>query len=113
MKAALLGAMAGVGLLVVAAAGVPARESAAVSHSGNGRSGEASLIAFSETVGQKYQQVTVIDPDQQSMSVYHIELGTGEITLRSVRNFRWDMQMLHLNGTSPLPQEIRTLLDSR
>ncbi len=112
MKAATLGTLVGLGLLVAAAAGLPARENEPLP----GRAaapGQPGLIAFSETVDQKYQQVTVIDPDQQSMSVYHIELASGKITLRSVRSFRWDLKMLHLNGTSPLPHEIRTLLDSR
>ena len=57
--------------------------------------------------------VTVIDPRQRSMSVYHVELSTGEITLKSVRNIQWDLQMMDFNGTNPLPKEIRAVLDSK
>jgi hypothetical protein len=47
------------------------------------------------------------------MSVYHIEPKSGEIVLRAVRNVTWDMEMTVFNGTSPLPQEIRSQLQHR
>jgi hypothetical protein len=75
------------------------------------------LIALSETIDQKYQQVTVIDPGLQVLAVYHIDLASGKITLCSVRNVHWDLQMLEYNGADPLPstlkQEFRSLLEQR
>jgi hypothetical protein len=47
------------------------------------------------------------------MSVYHIEPKSGEIVLRAVRNVTWDMEMTVFNGTTPLPQEIRSQLQQR
>jgi len=47
------------------------------------------------------------------MSVYHIELATGKIALRSVRNIHWDLQMTEFNSADPLPREIRSLLEPR
>jgi hypothetical protein len=47
------------------------------------------------------------------MSVYHLELSSGAITLRSVRNITWDLQLREFNGVAPLPQEIRALLEPR
>lgn len=75
--------------------------------------GEGQLIALSATVGEKYQQVTVIDPKTRAMSVYHVDLADGKIRLRSVRNFHWDLQMVHLNGVAPLPREIQALLQQQ
>jgi hypothetical protein len=71
------------------------------------------LIALSTVVDNQYQQVTLIDPDRQVMSVYHVQLATGSVKLRCVRNFHWDLEMLQHNGESPLPREIQSLLEPR
>jgi nitrogen fixation protein len=71
------------------------------------------LVVLPTTVGDKVQVLTVVDPRHQVLSVYHIELVTGKITLKSVRNIQWDLQMMHLNNDAPLPQEIRSLLEQR
>ena len=71
------------------------------------------IIALPAAVGDHQQQVTVINPETQVLAVYHIDLANGEVTLKSVRNIHWDMQMTEFNGTSPLPREIRSLLDQR
>lgn len=73
----------------------------------------AGLIAFSTTLAEDRQQLTIIDPSTKVMSVYHIEPKSGEIVLRAVRNVTWDMEMTVFNGTSPLPQEIRSQLQHR
>ncbi len=111
MKTILLGALAGV---LVAATGL-------IAFPGNGEAQirppavqrpagfNDGLIALSETVDGRYQQVTVIDPLSRTMCVYHIELASGEIALRSVRKIHWDMQMTDFNGTKPLAQEVKTL----
>jgi hypothetical protein len=119
MRKVLLGTLL-VGLLVTIVAGalpegrqpnapslpapLPARSAAASSDG---------LIAIGETVEQKYQQVTVIDPKQRVMSVYHIDLASGTITLRSVRNIHWDLRMTDYNGKSPLSREIQALSEQR
>jgi hypothetical protein len=71
------------------------------------------LIALPSPMGDKGQLLTVIDPRQQSMGVYWIEAGTGKITLRSVRNIRYDLMMMDFNGDNPLPREIRAQLEQR
>lgn len=72
------------------------------------------LIALPTSIeGGRIQQVTVIDPRTRVMSVYHVELSSGAVTLKSVRNIHWDLQMIEFNGVKPLPAEIRGLLDSR
>jgi len=69
------------------------------------------VIALSSDVDAGHQQVVVIETKNRTMSVYHIKRETGEIALKSVRNFRWDMQLEEFNGTKPLPREIRALSD--
>jgi hypothetical protein len=73
----------------------------------------AGMLAFSTTLVEDRQQITIIDPVSRVMSVYHIEPKSGEIVLRAVRNVTWDMEMTVFNGTSPLPQEIRSQLQHR
>ncbi len=70
------------------------------------------LIAVPAETGDG-QILTVIDTRQRVMSVYRIEGKTGKITLLSVRNIQWDLQLTEFNGEHPLPQEIRRLLDQR
>jgi hypothetical protein len=71
------------------------------------------VITLTTPVDNARQQLTVIDPRTQVMSIYHLELTTGKATLMSVRNIRWDLQVVEFNGVSPLPSEIRARLDSR
>ncbi len=73
----------------------------------------AALITVASPAADNRQQLTVIDPQTRVMSVYHIDVTSGAITLKSVRNIHWDLQMSEFNGVSPLPREIRALLEQR
>jgi hypothetical protein len=73
--------------------------------------GSAELITHVLPGGDKYQQVLVVDPRLRVASVYHIETATGVISLRSVRQIHWDLQLAEYNGVNPLPREIRLMLD--
>ena len=113
MRTVMLGALIVAGL-VVTAAGVtanPREGSPQPIAMGRSSGANSQLIALSTCVGEKYQQVTVIDPKTEAMSVYHVDLADGQIRLRSVRNFHWDLQMVHFNGATPLPREIQILLE--
>ena len=72
-----------------------------------------SLVAMSAPTVTGDQIVTVIDRQQRVMGVYLIESKSGEIKLKSVRNLRWDLMMDEYNGTQPLPEEIRALVQPR
>ena len=72
-----------------------------------------SLISFSEVVTLPegpFQQVTIIDPTQKALCVYHINMGTGQIELKSARKIEWDLQMIFLNSKKPLPQDVQAIL---
>ena len=70
------------------------------------------LISLVTAADEGGQQLVLIDSRMRVMAVYHIGRESGEVTLKSVRNFKWDLQMLEFNGTSPRPQEIRAMMDS-
>ena len=71
------------------------------------------LMAFSSETSSGPSQVTLIDVKTRSMCVYHIDRSTGQIELKSVRNFRWDLLMEEFNGVNPLPREIRALMEQK
>jgi hypothetical protein len=74
---------------------------------------DSALVALSTDVNDGRTQLTLIDPETRALVVYHIDKTSGEVSLRSVRNFHWDMQMDEFNGKNPLPREIRSLLQTR
>ena len=111
MKTILLGALAGAlvvatGLIVLPENGEAQIRAQAMQRPAGLNDG---LIALSETVEGRYQQVTVIDPLSHSMCVYHIDLTSGGIALRSVRKIHWDLQMTDFNGAKPLAREVKSL----
>ena len=55
------------------------------------------------------QLVTVIDTQRRVMAVYQVDRSSGEITLKSVRNLTWDLEMMAYNSGEPLPQNIRDM----
>lgn len=72
------------------------------------------LITWATPAGDQRQIVTVvIDPRTRTMCVYHVETTTGFITLKSVRNLHFDLQMVEFNGQDPTPKQIRSMLEQR
>ena len=71
------------------------------------------LLALSSDAEPGRQQVVVIDTKTRVMSVYHIEHASGAITLKSVRSIQADLQMDEFNTQSPLPREIRAILNEK
>lgn len=114
MKTLVLGFLVGTGLVMVAA-GALADRSEAFAQRVPGQpaaSAESGLIALSATVGEKYQQLTVLDPKLRVLSVYHVDLANGNVELKCVRAIHWDLQMTYYNGKGPLPQDIQSLLEA-
>lgn len=115
MKTAVLGAFLGAGLVVAALGSWDHRGEllAEPLTAPYGQAASNELIAVAGPADDQGQLLTVIDPRQQVMGVYHIARSDGNIELRSVRNIHWDLQMLEFNCERPLPREIRALLDQR
>ncbi len=118
MKRAMLGTLVGVGLVtaVIAAAEqrgeVFAQRQAPAAMPPAAAAG-TELIVVPMTLGDKGQMLTVVDPRQRVLSVYHIDAATGKIALKSVRKIQWDLQIDEFNNDKPLPQEIRSSLEQR
>jgi hypothetical protein len=115
MRKALLGALVGAGLVVLALGVFDNCREVFAQHPAPQppvRPG-GDLLVVPGPIGEKGQLLTVIDPNLRVIGVYNVDRLDGKIALRSVRDIRWDLQMMYLNNESPLPQEIRSLLEPR
>lgn len=114
MKAAVIGALLGTILTVVVVGVMPFGTSARAQSAASWHPGSPSdLITSTATVANNHQLVTIIDPKTRVLAVYMIDGTNGEISLKSVRAFQWDLQLAEFNGTHPLPREIQPLVDPK
>jgi hypothetical protein len=110
MRHSFVGALLGASLVIAATALPGASEPAGgAAIDAPVRSGGELITHVTAADGQPLV-VTVIDPRQRVMAVYHVDRATGVITPKSIRNFTWDLQMIEHNSGSPLPQDIRNAL---
>ena len=108
MQRSLFGALLGASLVIaVAAARGVSEQPYAPPMDSPARSGGNELITNVTATDGAALTVTVIDPKQRVMAVYHVDRNTGEISPKSVRNLTWDLQMIEFNSGNPLPQDIR------
>jgi hypothetical protein len=108
MRVLFVGALLGASLVIGAMAGRSSSEpprATAIDLSARAASGEL-FTQVTATDGQPLT-VTVVDPRQRVLAIYHVERTTGEITLKGARNITWDLQMTDYNTGKPLPQDIR------
>ena len=115
MKRVVLGVFLGVGLLMAAVAAAQQRGEMLSQRAAPAPAAVAGseLIVVPTPLGEKAQILTVVDPRQRVMSVYHIDLVSGKIALKSVRNIQWDLQFTDFINESPVPKEIRSSLEQR
>ena len=71
----------------------------------------SSIAAIVSTLPDGKQQTLLIDGERRVVSVYHIHPATGEISLKSVRNFRYDLEMDEFGTSSPSPRDIKAMLN--
>jgi len=109
MRGSLFGVLLGSLLVIAATADPGSTQPVSATRDFAPRAPRPSLITHVTAADGQPQVVTVIDPESRTMAVYHVDRATGEITLKSVRNMTWDLQMLEFNSGEPLPQEIRDM----
>jgi hypothetical protein len=110
MRQSHVGAVLIAGLVIAATAGQSASEPAHAPLADASRAQSGELITHVTAADGQPQIVTIIDPRQRVLAVYHVERSTGQITFMSSRNITWDLQMIEHNSGDPLPQDIRSAL---
>lgn len=73
----------------------------------------SSMIALRCDGPEGAEMLTLIDTHTRVLSVYHVDRASGKVSLKSVRNVYWDLQMEEFNGLSPTPRDIQSLLRQR
>src|SRR5947209_7877934 len=71
------------------------------------------LLALSHDGPDGRQQITIVDPRQRVMAVYHIDRVSGALALKSVRNLTWDLLIEDFNSGTPAPRDIRALKEQQ
>jgi hypothetical protein len=110
MKAAAIGAFVGALVAAFVSGAVPVGSTAhaqRMTHPAD--SGD--LITTTAMTADNRQLVTIVDPRTRVLAVYLVDAATGGVSLKSVRNFHWDLQLADFNGNSPLPREIQALVE--
>jgi hypothetical protein len=75
--------------------------------------GSADLLALSHDGPDGRQQITIVDPRQRVMAVYHVDRTSGALALKSVRNLQWDLMIEDYNSGTPAPRDIRALKEQQ
>ena len=108
MRYSQIGALKAGGLVIAVAAGRSlSQQQPAPPVETSARAGSGDLIAYVTATEGQPNVVTVIDPRQRVLAVYHVDRASGEIGFMSARNITWDLQMIEHNSGKPLPQDIR------
>ncbi|HEX4132075.1 MAG TPA: hypothetical protein VHZ24_18740 [Pirellulales bacterium] len=110
MKNAIFGGVIGAVLaaLVVSVPAMPRADAMQAAAAGS-----SDLVVVPLSSADHRQQVLLIDSRQRVLGVYQVDAASGEVALKSVRNFHWDLQLSEFNSAAPLPREIRSLVDQR
>src|SRR5262245_32625493 len=112
MRAVLGGVAVGLFLLGAGWVGFPQAEA----QRPTGQSAAASspdLVALSFDAGEGRQQITVVDPRQRVLAVYHVDRVTGALSLKSVRHLQWDLLIEDFNSDKPTPREVHALVQPK
>jgi len=57
------------------------------------------------------QMLLVVDQQNRSMAIYHVEPASGTLTLKSTRDIRWDLMVEDFNGQEPRPAALKKMLE--
>jgi len=57
------------------------------------------------------QMLLVVDQQNRTMAIYHVDPGTGTLTLKSTRDVRWDLMVEDFNCQEPRPAALKKMLE--
>lgn len=87
-------------------AGYPSASSVSVSGPSHSAASQRHLMS-SATLSNGSQQIVLVDPERQTIAVYHIVPDKGDIQLKSVRKIDADFALEEFNLGEPSPSTIR------
>jgi hypothetical protein len=85
------------------------------------RPGRAGPVAGSQAGGPLWtmstpledgrQLLVVLDQEQRTVAIYHLDPATGTLTLKSTRDIRWDLLVGDFNAQEPKPSALQKMLE--
>jgi hypothetical protein len=69
--------------------------------------GSRDLVTHFQAADTGPTALTLVDPQARVLAVYHIVRDTGEIQLKSVRNFGGDLSLDEFNTGGLTPEDVR------
>jgi hypothetical protein len=71
----------------------------------------SSLWTLATPLDDGRQMLLVVDQQNRSMAIYHVEPASGTLTLKSTRDIRWDLMVEDFNGQEPRPAALKKMLE--
>jgi len=99
---------------VLAAAGRSVGPVASAAPPAIGQAGTAGAALWVEMtpIADDRQMLVVVDPNERTAAVYHVDAATGTMTLKSARSIRWDLLVGEFNAQEPTPSALRKLIEA-
>jgi hypothetical protein len=57
------------------------------------------------------QMLLVVDQQNRTMAIYHVDPANGTLTLKSTRDVRWDLMVEDFNCQEPRPSALKKMLE--
>jgi len=57
------------------------------------------------------QMLLVVDQQNRTMAIYHVDPANGTLTLKSTRDVRWDLMVEDFNCQEPRPAALKKMLE--
>jgi hypothetical protein len=113
MRQTILGALAGAGVAYAAVTGGGDGGRALAQRASTAPDMSDGLIVLPSQSADGRQMLAIVDSKTRVLGYYQLDPSKGEIVLKGVRKFQWDLQIDEYNGVSPLPSEVRALVEQR
>jgi hypothetical protein len=57
------------------------------------------------------QMLLLVDQQNRSLAIYHVDPASGTLTLKSTRDVRWDLMVEDFNAQEPKPSALKKMLE--
>ena len=57
------------------------------------------------------QMLLVVDQQNRTLAIYHVDPAAGTLTLKSTRDIRWDLMVEDFNCQEPRPAALKKMLE--
>lgn len=74
--------------------------------------GAAGLWISESPLDEGRRLLVVIDATTRRAAVYHLDVASGSLTLKSTRDLTWDLSLDEFNVEEPRPASLRKMLQS-